>query len=254
MIVPDKTIAAIPLVFLNNDPDLHEIDLFKYLRPLNMTHKRDWFAHQFYRCLPLSIGNMQGFSISLPFSVDIFWNGGNSKQDINISKHQDRDVEDVFANSFDITSHFGYGIVTINTPVLFKTPPGVNLMTIAAPNFPLPGLSPMTGVIETDNLQFTFTFNLKIDFPNMPITIKKDYPVSAVIPIPRYFCDSFELVNAYSIFDKNIIRKELDIYQEYSKKREAVLSNKEATDLLYLKGLDINNNKFIDHQLPRKTK
>ena len=127
-------------------------------------------------------------------------------------------------------------------------------MTIAPPNFPLPGLSPMTGVIESDNLRFSFTLNIKIDFSNVKIIIKPNTPLIGIIPIPRYFCDSFELKNAYEIFDKKIIKEEINAVNKHGKKRDYNNKNNLGTDKIYYSGKDIDGNIFKDHQLPKKNK
>lgn len=126
-------------------------------------------------------------------------------------------------------------------------------MTISPPNYPLPGMSPMTGVVEADNIRFGFTLNLKIDIPNTTIKVLPNSPLVGIIPIPRYFCDSFELKSAYDIFDKEVIEEEKAVVKEHSDKRDrAVMYNLEQ-DGLYYKGMDVRGNKFKDHQLPRKT-
>jgi hypothetical protein len=80
----------------------------------------------------------------------VLWNGGQSPDDLSIYVYHTSSEYDKIKNKnyISVTSHFGHGILTINFPVQLKTPPGINLMTIAPPNFPLPGLSPMTGVVE----------------------------------------------------------------------------------------------------------
>jgi hypothetical protein len=253
LVVPEKTIAFFPLIPNQGyEPfDLKNINLF--LNPLNKNHKRDWFTPYFYKCLPLSIGNMQGFVFSLPYTFSVFWNGGNEKEDLSLEFYNDFDQYKKI-NFIYPTSEFGNGILTIHYPLTLKTPPKTNLMTIAPPNFPLPGLSPMTGVIESDNLRFTFTLNIKIDFPNTKITINPNTPLIGIIPIPRYFCDSFELKNAYDIFDKNIIDEEIKITNEHGEKREHYNNNQLGFDKTYYLGKDIKGNKFKDHQLPKNNK
>lgn len=252
-IVPDKTIAYFPIPATHGFKsfDLKDIDLF--LKPLNVNHKREWFNSHFYRCLPLSIGNMQGFVFSLPYKIEIFWNGGNNIDDVFIKVFEDFEPYSN-TNSIHPESEFGNGIITIHFPLTLKTPPGINLMTIAPPNFPLPGLSPMTGVIESDNIRFTFTLNIKIDLANTSIVIEPNYPLMGIIPIPRYFCDSFELKNAFSLFSKEIIEEELEIIDKHSNKRYETNSKKYKPDKLYYSGVDVNGNKFKDHQLPKKNK
>ncbi len=252
LIVPDKTIAIFPLI---PDPGVEPFDMNyqSFLRPLNLDHKRDWFTKNFYRCLPLSIGNMQGFVASVPFAFDIFWNGGDSTDDLSIHSYLDETMYKD-KNYVGLSSEFGHGILTIHFPIQLKTPPGINLMTIAPPNFPLPALSPMTGVVESDNLRFTFTFNIKVDISNAVIKVKENTPIAGIIPIPRYFCDSFELKDAKDIFSEEIIRDEMDTVFEHGRRRSIQNLNNLPADGLYYVGEDIKGNKFKDHQMPKNKK
>jgi hypothetical protein len=252
--VPDKTIAFFPVIpdkgFLPFD--VENIGLF--LNPLNLDHKREWFSSNFYRCLPLSIGNMQGFVFSIPYGFDVIWNGGNSTKDIVINYHNDAEQYKNL-NFIYPTSEFGHGVLTIHYPVILKTPPMVNLMTISPPNYPLPGLSPMTGVVESDNIRFSFTLNLKIDIPNTTIRILPNTPLVGIIPIPRYFCDAFELKSSYDIFDKKVVEEERKVVKEQGDKRTKDNSlDKKPKDGLYYKGVDVRGNKFKNHQLPKNKK
>lgn len=253
LFVPEKTIAVFPTV-ANNGLKKFDMNFDSFLKPLKNNHKRDWFPLNFYRCLPLAIGNMQGFSFSIPYSFNIFWNGGNSPDDIEIVLDENFNKYKG-TNCVGVVSKAGSGVITILFPVQLKTPPGINLMTIAPPNFPTPGVSAMTGVIEADNLRFSFTFNLKIDIPNIWIKVEKDYPVCGLIPIPRYFLDSFELKNAYDIFDKDVVEDEIKVVSEHGERRtKDLLKPDRPLDRLYYKGMDIKGNKFKDHQLPKKIK
>jgi hypothetical protein len=252
MIVPEKTIACIPITPSDGYKEF-DMNFLKFLKPLNENHERDWFTSHFYKCLPLSIGNLQGFAFSVPFDFSVIWNGGLQTEDIQIFDVKLDDI-DTEMNNVYVSSEFGHGIFTVHFPLILKTPPGVNLMTIAAPNFPIAGISPMTGVVEADNLKFTFTLNFKVDLVNVPITIPKDYPIMGILPIPRYFCDSFKMINAYDILDKDEIEEERRIANVHAKIRNQKNRDKGAADQQYFKGKDIENNKFKDHQLPIKTK
>ena len=251
--VPEKTIVFFPIAQDEGVKSFNLKDINLFLNPLNKDHKRDWFTPHFYKCLPLSIGNMQGFVFSLPYTFSVFWNGGNSKDDVIVEFYEDFEKYKGI-NFIYPTSEFGNGIFTIHFPVTLKTPPGVILMTIAPPNFPLVGLSPMTGVVESDNIRFTFTLNIKIDLPNTKILIEPNLPIVGLIPIPRYFCDSFELKNAYDIFDENIINEEILIVRKNSDTRQEQNKKFGGPDKVYYSGKDINGNKFKDHQLPTKKK
>jgi hypothetical protein len=253
MIVPDKTIAFYPVI---PDPGIEtfDMDINAFLNPLNKDHKRDWFTSNFYKCLPLSIGNMQGFVFSSPFSFDVYWNGGNSIEDITFTAYDDADKDYTKINHAHVRSSFGHGIFTFYLPVVLRTPPGVNLMTIAAPNYPLFGISAMTGVVESDNIKFTFSLNWKIDIPNQTIRINKHYPLAGIIPIPRYFCDSFELVNAYDIIDKDIIEEQRDEIYKMGLERNKQNNNGKKSRKNYYRGVDFYENNFKDHQIPKRNK
>ncbi len=254
LVVPEKTIAYIPVI--KNNADLpFDMDISTFLKPLNKDHKRDWFTPHFYKCLPLSIANMQGLVFSSPFSFEIFWTGENTTNSISFNVYKDTEIKNFEKmNHVTISSDFGNGIFTMGFPLILKTPPNVNLMTIAPPNYPLPGISPMSGVIEADNLSFTFTLNFKIDLPNTLIKIEKNYPLMGIIPIPRYYCDSFELINAYDILNKDDIEEERQISQEQTLSRVKQNTYGEKVDGRYYKGIDIRNNKFKNHQLPKGKK
>ena len=126
-------------------------------------------------------------------------------------------------------------------------------MTISPPNFPLTGLSPMTGVIESDNIRFSFTLNIRINLIDTLITIIPNTPIIGILPIPRYFCDSFELRDALDIFNEKTVQDELDVVRKHNSLRD-YNNSKGQTDGLYYSGKDIDLNEFKDHQLPKKIK
>lgn len=245
--VPDKTIA----VFLSPktpDPEL------TYERVLGIVKKsdkkRNWFNPHFYRCLPLTIGNQYGFTLSSEFDIAFEWNGGDRQEDLKIYLNEELNETDNIKYS-NISTHFGHGIITINTPFFFRTPPGVNLMTINPPNFIIPNVTPMTGVIETDNLRQNFTFNLKVQIPNIRVHIPAGNPLAAFIPVPRYYCDNFTLENAENLFSKEIIDEEINATVDAGKHRKDIQPTlKHGVGKHYMQGKDIYGNVFKDHQKP----
>lgn len=170
--------------------------------PLKGDHKRDWFVKHAYFCLPLTIGNQYGFAIKSLKTFSVVWNGGPSNRDVVITILE----EDEHRHQQTISSHFGMGTVTIQNRFTFRTPPGINLMTINPPNYWIDGIMHMTGVIETDNLRRDFTFNLKCTRPNHTVIINKGEFIGCVLPIPRYFPDSFELKAAEELFTEEQIK------------------------------------------------
>jgi hypothetical protein len=245
--VPDKTIAVFTDHFKNNLEYKERHRLSNIIdKP---SKKRDWFHPHFYRCLPLTIGNGYGFVIKSEFDFSFIWNGEDHKDSIFFEFDQNKgDLDKLYPR---IESHFGHGVITINPPFILRTPPGVNLMTINPPNHIIPNVTVMSGVVETDNIRRHFTINLKIQIPHIKVNIPAGTPLAAVIPIPRYYADEFELKYAEDIFDEETINEEMQADMDteiYRKEIEPTLPNNVGKQ--YMIGTDVYGNKFPDHQKP----
>lgn len=213
--------------------------------PFKGNNKRDWFNTHTYFCLPLVIGNQMGFGIKSLKTFSIEWDGGEGPQNVKVQIIDNGEN----SNFQTISSHFGMGTVTIQNRFTFRTPPGINLMTINPPNYWIDGVQHMTGVVETDNLRRDFTFNLKITRKNQKIIINKGDLIGCVIPIPRYFIDGFELCKGEDIFTKEQIEEERQIMRDFGKERSTTDRQKHHNNgRRYFNGEDVYGNKFDDHQ------
>ena len=124
-------------------------------------------------------------------------------------------------------------------------------MTINPPNHIIPNITVLTGVVEADNLNNPFTFNLKIQMPNLKVFVPAGTPLAGFIPIPRYYADSFSLKSAEEVFDEETLNEHLQSLIDTVTHRRAVedtLPNNIGR--LYFKGEDVYGNKFPDHQKP----
>jgi hypothetical protein len=234
--VPDNTIAVF------TDPEILPKERFNKIvsKP---DKKRGWFTPHFYNCLPLVIGNQYGFVFSAEYGFDVIWDGNEGLDAITITPHSDN--TDLIPN---IQSHFGHGIFTLQLPFVLRTPPGVNLMTINPPNFQVPNVTVMTGVVETDNLRRAFTINLKLQMPNYLVRFEAGAPLCGLLPVPRYFCDKFQLVYADELFDEEIVDAEREAFLASKNQRKMLKDNNEILDRDYFKGRDVFGNYFKDHQ------
>ena len=69
-----------------------------------------------------------------------------------------------------INSQFGEGIITWNTPFLFRTKPeGSRLLVCGPANYFKVNAHPLTALIESDWVSMSFTMNWKIMVPNQPV-------------------------------------------------------------------------------------
>jgi hypothetical protein len=242
--VPDNTIAIFKDLSANAF-DLKNIDTI--LKPLDK--KRDWFAPQFYRCLPLTIGNQYGFSISAQYDFAFEWDGGFDPGSVKF--FFDDPIDKIKHMQPMLESHFGCGVITVNPPFTLRTPPGINLMTINPPNYIIPNVTVMTGVVETDNLRRNFTFNLKVQMPNIRVKVQAGAPLAAFIPIPRYFVDGFLLKNSEEIFSESLILEEEQAANDALQYRIEVEPNLPGSSgRHYFRGVDVYGNNFPDHQKP----
>lgn len=239
IIIPENTIITIPERREFSESPQKIVQSFKG------NIKRDWFVNHTYWCLPLTIGNQYGFGIKSLKTFTMEWNGKDGMSGVKV------DILDAGDNPNEqsISSHFGMGTVTIQNRFTFRTPPGVNLMTINPPNYWIDGVQHMTGVVETDNLRRDFTFNLKITRPNYKITINKGDFIGCVIPIPRYFVDSFQLKQADEILSEFEIMEEQKAMSDFGIERAAYDKNKpHGNGRRYFDGKDVYDNTFPDHQ------
>jgi hypothetical protein len=237
--VPENKIVTIT----ENDVFRNSIELI--VEPMKGKIKRDWFNKHAYFCLPLTIGNQYGFGIKSLKTFTAVWDGGGAPSNTKI-EILDEGVNTSYQN---INSHFGMGVITIQNRFTFRTPPGVNLMTINPPNYWIDGIQHMTGVVETDNLRRDFTFNLKITRKNEKITINKGDLIGCILPIPRYFADSFELVSGYDIFNSEEIKEEQQTMVDFGIERSTKdIKNPHGNGRRYFKGEDVYGCPFLDHQ------
>ncbi|MEM1380113.1 MAG: DUF6065 family protein [Pseudomonadota bacterium] len=128
------------------------------------TVKRDWMeatSDRFaYRCLPLNMANVTGWSLTLNAGFDATWNGGGAASDITLAAHEtDTDLSHV------ALSHFAHGVLTFHVGYLFRTSPGWATWAMGPPNGSKPGIEALSGLIETDWLPFPFTMNWRFTHP-----------------------------------------------------------------------------------------
>lgn len=242
--VPDNTIA----IFLDDiETDFKYEDIHTILDFPDK--KRAWFDPHFYRCLPLTVANQYGFVLKSQFDINVMWDGGESPSAVKFFLNEPQ--EEIDKRYPRIESHFGFGTFTITTPFSLRTPPGINLMTINTPNHILPNITVMTGVVETDNLRRNFTFNFKIEQPNIMTCIPKGTPLASIIPIPRYFVENFKLEDADNIFSDEVVTEEIQARTDAVLKRHEVCPElKNRVDKDYFMGRDVYQNNFKDHQGP----
>ena len=190
--------------------------------------KRKWMDKtegNAYKCVPMNVANSYGWTVLSPADFSATWDGGEAKHSLQVELSSDSPFR--FA-----ASEFGHGILSIVPDFIVRTSKNVSLYVRGVPNQLAIGLQPFDGIVETDWLPFTFTFNYKFIKPGK-LTIKKDQPLFTFFPIERGYIESFETRDASIYKDKEFYED----YLKYSDLREDQNSGKDGKNSgAYLKG------------------
>jgi hypothetical protein len=138
-----------------------------------------------YRCLPLNIANAHGWEVLNPFAFDAVWSGEAGVDAVTIRPAAGAVLERV------PVSLFGQGVITFHIEGIFRTPPGWNLWVGGSPNRAKDGVSPLTGIVETDWSPFTFTMNWRFTRPGEWVHFDAMEPIAFLFPLERAAIEAF---------------------------------------------------------------
>ena len=154
--------------------------------------QRDWMdatPHRFaYRCLPLTIVNQTGWWIKNPVGFTATWRGSSVPG--NVDFQFDPSDEDWIRW---INNQFGEGIITWNSPFLFRTKPeGSRLLVCGPTNSFKNNAQPLTALIESDWISMSFTMNWKIISPHQAVRFEVGEPLLQENPVLFNVCADIE--------------------------------------------------------------
>ncbi|MBV8486685.1 MAG: cupin-like domain-containing protein [Planctomycetaceae bacterium] len=157
--------------------------------------ERDWMdatLNRFaYRCLPLSIANQTGWWVKSPVGFTAIWNGLALPGNIDF---QFDAAAETWSNW--INNQFGQGIITWNTPFLFRTRPAGSRLLICGPiNQFKTYAQPLTAVIESDWMSMSFTMNWKVVVAGHPVRFEAGEPLFQAIPLFSNVCADLEMAS-----------------------------------------------------------
>ncbi|OBF54692.1 hypothetical protein A5756_14270 [Mycobacterium sp. 852002-53434_SCH5985345] len=137
------------------------------------------------RCLPMLIANQSGWELRNPSAFTATWMGGDDSLGVIIAPDR-RDPGQLLP-----FSHFGHGILTWHLPMLFRTPPGYNLLVRGPANYPKDAVSPLEGIVETDWATSSFSMSWQITRKMMPVRFDVDEPICMIVPQRRAELEEF---------------------------------------------------------------
>jgi hypothetical protein len=137
------------------------------------------------RCLPMLIANQSGWELRNPCAFTATWIAQKDGIDVMI------EADEYLADQFLPASHFGNGILTWRLPMLFRTPPGYNLLVRGPANYPKDAVCPLEGIVETDWASASFSMSWKLTRKSMPVRFEVDEPICMIVPQRRTELEEF---------------------------------------------------------------
>ena len=130
-----------------------------------------------------------------------------------------------------ISNDFGAGIVTWNTPFLFRTKPAGSRLLVCGPtNYFLDNAHPLTAIIESDWMTMSFTMNWKLMKPGMPTRFEVGQPLFQAIPLLSNVCSEIEAASVtYKKLDDD--PEVAQSYREWDRSRSRFMERSKAGEL-----------------------
>ncbi len=173
--------------------------------------QRDWMdatPNRFaYRCLPLSIVNQTGWWIKNPVGFTAVWRGMPQPGNVDFTFDSGAEMWSGWINN-----QFGAGVITWNTPFLFRTQPeGSRLLVCGPVNHFKAYVQPLTALIESDWMSMSFTMNWKVMVPGQPVRFDAGEPLFQAIPLVSNVCSDLETASV--IYQK--LGDDPEVYKAY---------------------------------------
>jgi hypothetical protein len=130
--------------------------------------------------------NAHGWQILCQDGCWVRWNGGIYPKDMKVKTDSGKTTE--------VSSHFGHGILTFQVHCLLRTEPGYNTWVTGPVNQFKDGIQPMSAMLETDWMPYTFTMNWQITRKRKWIRFEKGEPIAQFFPVPRRIVDGCDPV------------------------------------------------------------
>jgi len=154
--------------------------------------QRDWMdatpSRFAYRCLPVTIANQTGLWVKNPVGFTATWRGSERPESIDFQFDESAEIWTRW-----VSNEFGAGIITWNTPFLFRTKPAGSRLLVSGPaNSFKDNVHPLTAILESDWMTMSFTMNWKIMRPGDPVRFEVGEPLFQAIPLWSNPCADIE--------------------------------------------------------------
>jgi hypothetical protein len=211
------------------------------IKPLSV--QRDWMDNTHnrhaYRCFPVSLANMLGWTISFPEDIEFVWNGISD----SLSSH----VTILKGHEY-VSTNRGNATISFNTGLTVRTDSNLSFLMMPVPNQFIDGAQSFTSIVSTSVLKAELPCAWHITKCDDPILIPKNTPISAFIPISIKDIESYE-VNLYSA---NFDQSHYKFMEEYGNVANEKVQSGEWSDF-YRNAVDHNGNTIGEHEVKKIT-
>lgn len=129
-----------------------------------------------YHCFPLVVANGHGWELLCPCAFEATWTGESSPNAIAIT------TGDVHSD-LSVYSHFGGGVLTFDPGCILRTEAPYQMYVTGPINSPKDGLTPLTAIVDTTWLPFTFTMNWIFSRPGASVHFEREEPFCHFFPL-----------------------------------------------------------------------
>jgi len=179
-----------------------------------------------YRCLPITIANQTGLWVKNPVGFTATWRGSSSPESIDFQFDESAEIWTRW-----VSNEFGAGIITWNTPFLFRTKPAGSRLLVSGPaNSFKDNAHPLTAILESDWMTMSFTMNWKIIRPGAPVRFEAGEPLFQSISLSSNPCADIEgaLVTYKKLDDDPDLSR---AYREWDQSRKRFMERSRAGEL-----------------------
>jgi hypothetical protein len=203
------------------------------------------------KCLPLLMANQSGWLVLNSHRFVVVWSGGNEPSDLHILYHPTRPAEPL------VRSVLGCGIVSVQIPYIFRTPPGYNLLVRGPSNWVKDGAAPLEALVETDWCEASFLMSWKLTRPKLAVVFDVGEPICMIVPQARGELERFapavrpidaspDLQRGFAMWAKS--RYDFNVWKAQTGTEDAQRSSQKH----YVRGVTVTGKQAPEHQTRRQ--
>jgi hypothetical protein len=210
------------------------------LRPLNV--HREWMSAGAYHCIPIAVANKLGYGLyfdeDISFRLDSKTGSAYSTNDNSFLWSGESLTKGSYGR--------GYGTISFEPNLIFKTDEDVSLLTMAVPNQILENATVITTLLSTSFFTSSLPVVWKLHKEDHEYFIPAGTDIAAILPISLQGFQNCEIDYYDHHFPNQRVHSNSDYLKALSEKK-----NSDGKSGFYKKTVDHNNNKIGNHEVDK---